>query len=116
MFRAMDRINRPLPKFTSTMHAAEVPALLESSDRVAREVRIFSTDTVEPAPFAGREGNTLLPTRSSDLTICGAPAKATPPSSGAASIWPPLEAPTIHYFVRDVDSFRQIVASLKLPT
>jgi len=41
------------------MLAAEVPGLLESSYRVAREVRIFSTDTVEPAFFADREENTL---------------------------------------------------------
>jgi hypothetical protein len=96
------------------MLAAEVPALLESSYRVAREISIFSVDTVEPAPFAGLSGIHFT------YSFIG-PDELRRTGEGNAAIvkgrlfLATFEAPTIHYFARDVSEFRQIVGSLKLP-
>ena len=114
LFREVDRKNRPLPQFKSTILAAEVPALLENSYRIARGVSIFTIDQVEPAAFAGTAGIHFT------YSFVG-PDELRRSGEGNAAIvagrlyLTTFEAPTLHYFMRDVASFQQVVGSLKLP-
>lgn len=114
LFREVDRKNRPLPQFKSTMLLTDVPPLLENSYRIARNVSILAIETVEPAPFAGADGIrfTYSFVGPDDLRRTG---EANAAIVKGRLYMATFEAPTIHYFARDVASFRQIVGSLKLP-
>ncbi len=114
LFREVDRKNRPLPRFKGTMLLTDIPALLESSYRIARDTNIFTIDSSEPRQIAGRDGISFA------YSFIGPDELRRTGEASALIVKGQLymvtfEAPTLHYFARDVAAYRQIVDSLKLP-
>lgn len=113
LFREVDRRNRPLPRFQSTMLPTDIPSLLENSYRIAREVSIFTVDRQEPTQFAGHRGIKF------SYSFVGPDQLRRRGEANAAIIdgrlyMASFEAPTIHYFDQGIESYRQMVTSARI--
>jgi hypothetical protein len=114
LFREVDKKNKPLPKFTASMLAPDVVAMFESSYRIAASTSLFSVDQVEPTTFLGAQGFRFrynFTVQDEEVRRSG---EATGAVIGGKLYLIAFEAPAIHYFDRDVESYRAIVASARL--
>ena len=114
MFREVDKINAPLPKFNKTMLAPDIATLLESSYRVALGTSLIKVDTIEPSTFAGAPGFkfTYSFAVSDEVKRKGVARGAI---IGDKLYMMTYEAPGIHYFARDLASFDKIADSARFP-
>lgn len=114
LFREVDKRNKPLPKVSATMLITDIPALLESSYRIALGTPLMTIASIEPAPFAGAPGVrfTYSYTRAGDDVRRLGEARAA--MIGGRLFMATYEAPALHYFDRDVAAFRQIADSARL--
>ena len=114
MFREVDKINAPLPKFNKTMLAPDIATLLESSYRVALGTSLMKVETIEPAMFAGAQGFkfTYSFAVSDEVKRKGVARGAI---IGDKLYMMTYEAPGIHYFNRDIASFDKIADSARFP-
>lgn len=112
LFREVSKRTKPLPRFSSTMLLPELPALFENSYRIALDTTLMTIDSVEPATFAGAKGLrfTYSFTQQDELRRKG---EATAAIIGNKLYMITFEAPAIHYFDRDVASYRSLVASAR---
>lgn len=113
LFREVDKTNAPLPRFSKTMLLPDIAQLLETSYRVALGTSLIKIDTIEPAQFAGTAGF-----RFTYSFTAGDEVKRLGEARGAvingALYMATYEAPRIHYFERDLASFRKIADSAVL--
>jgi hypothetical protein len=113
IFREVDRRNRPLPRFSSTMLLTDVPTLLENSYRAGRGVTVYSVDRVEPARFAGQSG-----VRFDYSFMTGDEVRRRGEAYGAIVdgrlYLVTYEAPVIHYFDASIEGYRQVVGSMTI--
>jgi hypothetical protein len=114
LFYEVDKKNRPLPRFASTMLPPDIAQLFEASYRVVLGTSLMSIDSIAPARFAGADGVRFT----YSVTIQGEEVKRHGEARGAVIggklYLMSFEAPAIHYFNRDVDSFRALADSAKL--
>jgi hypothetical protein len=113
LLREVDRRNRPLPPFQSTMLPSDIPVLLESSYRIARDISIFTISHQEPVRFAGHDGIRFR------YDFVGPDDIRRSGEAQGAIIDEKLylitfEAPTIYFFDRSIDAFRTLAASARL--
>ena len=114
LFKEVSKKNKPLPRFSAKMLAPEIVQLFESSYRVAVGTPLFSIDQVEPATFLGRQGFRFrysFTVQDEEIRRTG---EATGAVVGGKLYMIAFEAPTLHYFDRDVSAYRALVASAKL--
>lgn len=113
LFREVNKKNKPLPRFSSTMLLTDIPSLVENSYRIALSTSLMTIDSVEPATLAGQQGVhfTYTFTNQDGVRRNG---DATAAIIGGKLYMITFEAPVIHYFNRDVASYRQVVASVQL--
>jgi hypothetical protein len=113
LFREIDKKNRPLPRFSATMLLSDLPTMLESSYRIARDVSIFEIGAVVPTQLAGRKGihftysfvgpDELRRNGEADgMIVDGKLYMAT------------YEAPALYYFDRSLPAYRALVKSFAL--
>lgn len=115
LFREVDKRNRPLPHFSTTMLPTDIAALLENSYRIALGTTAISIDSVKPARFAGHKGVsfTYSFTLSGEEVQRKGEAHAAIVKSRLYMIT--FEAPRLHYFDAGVGAARAVVASAALP-
>jgi hypothetical protein len=113
LFREVDKVNAPLPKFSKTMLAPDIATLLESSYRVALGTSLMQIESIEPASFAGTQGFqfTYSFAVQDEVKRRGIARGAV---IGDKLFLVTYEAPRIHYFERDKDSFDKIASSARL--
>jgi hypothetical protein len=115
LFKEVNKKEKPLPRFATTMLATDVVQLFEASYRLAGGSALFSVDGVEPATFAGNRGFRFR----YSFTLEGEEVKRIGEATGAivgGKLWMiTYEAPAIHYFERNLADYRAIVASAQLP-
>ncbi len=113
LFREIDKINAPLPKFSKTMLAPDVATLLESSYRVALGTSLMQIESIEPATFAGTQGFQFSYSFAvqDEVKRRGIARGAI---IGDKLFLVTYEAPRIHYFERDKGSFEKIADSARL--
>jgi len=113
IFREVDRRNRPLPRFSSTMLLTDIPTLLENSYRAGRGVSVYSSDRVEPTRFAGQNG-----VRFDYSFTDGDEVRRRGEAYGAIMngrlYLITFEAPVIYYFDGSVEAYRQVVDTATL--
>lgn len=113
LFREVDKRERPLPRFRSTMLPQEIVELVESSYRVASGSPAFTVARLEPMIFAGRPGFRF----DYEFVLQGDEVKRKGRATGAVIdgrlYLMTFEAPAIHYFGRDIAEYERIVASAK---
>lgn len=114
LFKEVSKRNRPLPRFSARMLAPEIVQLFESSYRVAARTPLFSIDKVEPASFLGQQGFRFrysFTVQDEEVRRTG---EATGAVVGGKLYMIAFEAPTLHYFDRDVAAYEALVASAVL--
>ena len=114
LFREVDKANRPLPHFSTTMLAPDIAQLFEGSYRIANETSLMTIDAIEPARFAGHDGFHFtynFPLQSDEVVRKG---EAIGAVVNNRLYMITFEAPEIFYFARDVERFRSIAATAKL--
>lgn len=113
LFREVDRRDRPLPRFSTTMLPPDVAALFEASYRVASGTSLFTLNGMEPATLAGRPGFRFR----YEYVLPGEEVRRRGEATGALFdgrlYLISFEAPAIHYFERDVGAYRAIVAAAR---
>ncbi len=108
LFREVDKTNRPLPRFSKTMLLTDIAQLFETSYRVALGTPLIKIDTIEPAPFAGTQGFRFAYsfTAADEVKRKG---EARGAIINGSLYMITYEATKIHYFDRDLESFRKTV-------
>lgn len=113
LFDEVDRRNRPLPRFSSTMLLLDIPNLLENSYLIGRGVTLFSVENAEPTEFADQPGVRFeYRFAASDQVRRRGEAYAMLYDEELYLVT--YEAPTIYYFDNSIDAFRQLIASATL--
>lgn len=111
LFREVNKKERPLPRFSSTMLMPDVAGLFEGSYRVANGTSIFSIDSMEPGTFAGQDGFRFT----YSFTLQSDEVRRKGEAYGAIVdgklYMATFEAPVIHYYDRDIESFRSLIAT-----
>lgn len=114
LFREVDKKNRPLPRFSSSMLLPDIAQLFEGSYRVAVGTSLISIDSIEPAIFGGSQGFRFT----YSFTVQGEEVRRLGEARGAIVggklYMMTFEAPVIHYFDRDVTAFRAIADSARI--
>lgn len=114
LFREVDKMNRPLPRFSSSMLLPDIAQLFEGSYRVAVGTSLISIDSIEPAIFGGSQGFRFT----YSFTVQGEEVRRLGEARGAIVggklYMMTFEAPVIHYFDRDVTAFRAIADSARI--
>lgn len=103
-----------LPKFRSAMLPTEIVELFENSNRILLDSSVFSIDSVEPAMLGAHAGVRFsynYAAQDEGLTRKGEGVAAI---VGGKLYLVNFIAPAIHYFDRDIDEVRQLVATLQL--
>ena len=114
LFREVDKRNRPLPKFTSTMLAPDIVQLFENSYRVAAGTSLFTINSVEPAKFAGAPGVRFTYSFVQQGEEVKRNGEGTGAIIGGKLYLVTFEAPVIHYYDRDAVNYRKLVDSAKV--
>jgi hypothetical protein len=111
LFREVNKKDTPLPRFSKSMLAPDIAQLFEGSYRLANRTALMTIDAIEPATFAGQQGFRFT----YSYTIQDEEVQRKGESQGAIIdgklYMITFEAPTIHYFDRDVEAYRQIATS-----
>jgi hypothetical protein len=114
LFREVDKRNRPLPRFSSTMLLPDIAQLFEGSYRVAVGTSLMSIDSIEPAAFSGTPGFRFA----YSFTVQGEEVRRRGEARGAIIAGKlymmTFEAPVIHYFDRDIAAFRAVADSARV--
>jgi hypothetical protein len=108
LFREVDKKNRPLPRFSSTMLIPDIAQLFEGSYRVAVGTSLMAIDSIEPATFAGQQGFRFtysFTVESEEVRRLG---EARGAVIGGKLYLITYEAPAIHYFERGLPAFKAI--------
>lgn len=114
LFREVDKRSRPLPRFSSTMLPTDIVGLFEGSYRVAAGTSLFEVGKVEPVTFAGQQGVRFgysFVQQDEEVRRRG---EATGAVINGRLYLISFEAPTIHYFDRDLARYRQLIASARI--
>lgn len=114
LFREVDKVNRPLPHFSTTMLSPDIAQLFEGSYRIANDTSLMAIDVIEPARFAGHEGFRFT----YSFTLQSDEVKRKGEAIGALVDGKlyliTFEAPEIFYFDRDIERFRATAATATL--
>jgi hypothetical protein len=116
LFREVDKKNRPLPRFSANMLMPDIADLLEQTYRVAQSTPLFEITSIEPATFAGKPGFRFT----YNFTATGDEVKRQGEAMGAIVdkrlFLATYEAPSMYYFAKHQDNFRQLAATAVLGT
>ena len=114
LFREVDRRERPLPRFRSSMLPPDVAELFETSYRTAAGTPLFERGEFAPATFAGHPGFRF----EFEYTLQGEEVRrlgrATGAVIGGRLYMVTYEAPAIHYFETSLADYRVVVESAQL--
>lgn len=114
LFREVDKRDRPLPRFSSTMLPPDIVQLFESSYRIAGGTALYATESAEAATFAGAPGFRFT----YSFTLLGEDVRRRGEATGAiigGKLWLiTFEAPAIFYYDRSLTDYRALVASARL--
>ena len=114
LFREVDKVNRPLPHFSTTMLSPDIAQLFEGSYRIANDTSLMAIDAIEPAQFAGHDGFHFT----YSFTLQSDEVKRKGEAIGALVDGKlyliTFEAPEIFYFDRDIERFRATAATATL--
>ena len=114
LFREVNKTTAPLPRFSKTMLLPDVAQLFESSYRVALGTSLMTIDSIEPATFAGNQGFKFSYSFAVQDEV-RRKGEARGAIIGGKLYMITYEAPRIHYFDRDLESFRKIADSARFP-
>lgn len=114
LVRERNKKSDPLPKFTATTLAVEIPELLEGTYRTYKDSANFEVTATEPARFLGQEGISFAyQYLDGEHLIRKGEGRAAIVEGRLYMIT--FDAPRLRYFDRSVAEFRRIADSAKRP-
>jgi len=116
LFREVSKRTKPLPHFSTTMLLTDIPEFLEDSYRIALGTSLFSIDAIEPVQFLGTKAVHFVYSFRRDQEDISRKGDATATIIGGKLFMITFEAPTVHYFGRDIESYRHLVGTARLAT
>ncbi len=116
IFREVNKRDRPLPRFSSSMLLPDIAQLFEGSYRVALGTSLMSIDSIEPSQFAGTSGFKFTYSFAIQDEEVRRKGEAYGAIVGGKLYMMTFEAPVIHYFDRDIASFRSLAATARIGT
>lgn len=114
LIRERNKKTDPLPKFTASTLAVEIPELVEGTYRTAKEIANFEVTASEPTRFLGQEGISFTyQYLDGEQLVRKGEARAA--IIGGKLYMMTFDAPRLRYFDRSVAEFRRIADSAKRP-
>ena len=109
----VDKRNRPLPKFSETMLLTDIPPLLETTYRIARDLTLFEITGMEPVELSSHKAIRFT------YEFVGPDEVRRKGEADAAIVDGALymvtyEAPRIFFFDQSVEKYRQLRDSMAL--
>jgi len=109
----VDKRNRPLPRFSDTMLLTDIPPMLETTYRIARDLRLFEITGMEPAELSGHKAIRFT------YEFVGPDEVRRKGEADAAIVDGALymmtyEAPQIFFFDQSLEKYRQLRDSMAL--
>jgi len=114
LFREVDKRDKPLSPFQATMLAPNVAQLFEQSYRLAVGSSLSEVGSVEPATFAGTSGFRFTYSYTLGRDEVRRRGETTGAIVGGKQYMMTWEAPTIHYYDRNLADYRALVSSARL--
>lgn len=114
LLRETDKKNKPLPRVTPNMLITDIPALLETSYRSQGSVSSFGVDAVEPALVGGHKGVRFVYRYVRNRDDVERKGEAMGAIVADQLYLITYEAPSIYFFDRDLEKFRQLASTLKM--
>lgn len=114
LFREVAKRTKPLPHFSSTMLLTDLPALFEQSYRIALDTPLVTIDASEPASFLGEKAVRFRYGFTRQGEEVKRQGEAVAAIVGGRLYMITFEAPSIHFFGRDIGRVRDLVASARL--
>lgn len=111
LLKEINKTDKPLPRFSSTMLAPDVAQLFEQTYRLVTDTSLFAIDSIEPAPFAGHDGFRFTyhyAVKDEEVKRKGEAAGAIVDGKLYLITY---AAPALHYYDRDLAAYRAIVES-----
>lgn len=114
LVRERSKKREPLPRFSASTLLVELPELFEATYRSAKDLADFRVTDVQPTRFLEREGVVFRYeyVDRDDLTRKG---EAQAAIIAGRLYMISFDAPRLHYFERNVEDYRRIVRSARLP-
>lgn len=113
LLREVDKKNRPLPKVPAAMLVTDIPTLVENTYRIAFNASVFELEGVEPAKFAGADGVSFRYSYVQQDDELPRKGEARAAIIGGKLFMMTYDAPTLHYFEKSVQQFRQAADTAK---
>ncbi|MDH7972303.1 hypothetical protein QH494_08930 [Sphingomonas sp. AR_OL41] len=114
LFKAINKKDKPLPTLSATMLPPDIAQLFESSYRIANATSLYSTDSIEPATFAGHAGFHFTYSFTVQDEEVRRKGEATGAIVGGKLYMITYEAPEILYFGRNEADYQAVVSSAAL--
>jgi len=114
LFREVSKKEKPLPRFAATMLLTDIPALVESSYRIALDTPLMRIAAAEPAELAGNKAIRFRYVFTLPEEEVERQGEAVATIVDGRLYMLSFEAPTIHFYDRDLPSFRALVATARL--
>lgn len=114
LFKEHDRKDRPLPKVLDGMLITDIPALLENTYRVLSPGIQIDIGVQRPREFAGQKGIHFSYTFTRQDDEVERRAEAVGAVSKGRLYLMTYEAPSIYFYGKDVEKFRQIVETARI--
>lgn len=113
LFREVSKHDQPLPHFSTTMLLTDVPDLVEKSYRIALGASVMTIDSAEPAQLDGERAIRFRYTFTRQDEEVERHGEALATIRGKKLYWMSYEAPAIHYYARDLESWRRLAATAR---
>lgn len=114
LVRERSKKREPLPKFGSSTLPVEIPELFEATYRSAKQIADFRVIDVEPTRFLGADG-VKFAFEYVDGDALTRQGEAHAAIIGGKLYMISFDAPRLHYFARNIEDYRRIVASARMP-
>lgn len=114
VYRELNKKDQPLPKFKSDMLPTDLVELFEASNRIILQTPLFAIDKVEPAKLSGHDAVRFSYHYAVEGDQLNRKGEGVAANIGGKLYLVNFVAPEIHYFDRDIASFRMMVAKIKI--
>lgn len=113
IFREVSKRHTPLPHFSSTMLLTDIPELVEASYRIALGVSLMTIDAVEPTRIADQPAIRFCYTFTRQDEEVERHGEAIAAIRDKHLLLLSYEAPAIHYYARDLESWHRLAATVR---
>jgi hypothetical protein len=114
LYRELNKKDQPLPKFKSGMLPTDLVEFFEASNRIVLQSPLFTIDKVEPTKLSGNDAVRFSYHYAVEGDQLNRKGEGVAANINGKLYLVNFVAPEIHYYDRDIASFRDMVAKIKI--